>query len=163
MVSFAELYGQFRRYDNMSTHNHSAKLLRGVTMKNLKQIYLCSFLLAGFAAHAEEAIDSQVIAPPALGEETKGTPVALELNSVSTEGETSADDSTEQETVKSLFGKSKITESKRENGQVYLIELEHSSGSKQYIEENDSDGKIQSTSNDIEETPNLPKWKLGSW
>jgi hypothetical protein len=31
------------------------------------------------------------------------------------------------------------------------------------MEETGSDGKIESTNNDIEETPNLPKWKLGSW
>ena len=62
-----------------------------------------------------------------------------------------------------LLGTTRISERRHENGRIYRIELEHSSGSKQVIEEFDSDGKIQSTSNDIEETPNLPKWRLGSW
>jgi len=109
-------------------------------------------------------------APPELGQETKGTPAVEETNAAqdqievqeTTQAEASAE---EQPTsgIDSLLGKAEITESKRESGQIYLIELEHSSGSKQYIEEIDSDGKIESTSNDIEETPNLPKWKLGSW
>lgn len=109
-------------------------------------------------------------APPEFGEETKGTPAIAEQASSSelkSAAQQSADaaDIGEQETtgIDSLLGKAEITESKRQNGQVYLIELEHSSGAKQYIEETDSDGKIESTSNDIEETPNLPKWKLGSW
>lgn len=110
-------------------------------------------------------------APPELGQETKGTPAVDETAPSQSEGVTesaAANQSDETETqsrsgIDGLLGKAQIVESKRESGQVYLIELEHSSGAKQYIEENDSDGKIESTSNDIEETPNLPKWKLGSW
>ena len=109
--------------------------------------------------------------PPELGQETKGTPAIDETAPVIDEQVTADDESeTEDESqsqtrsgIDGLLGKAEITESKRESGQVYLIELEHSSGTKQYIEETDSDGKIESTSNDIEETPNLPKWKLGSW
>ena len=110
-------------------------------------------------------------APPELGEETKGAPAVVESSTESAtqnpdEQEASADGDGVDEPasgVDNLLGTAKITESKRENGQVYRIELEHSSGAKQYIEETDSDGKIESTSNDIEETPNLPKWKIGSW
>ena len=114
--------------------------------------------------------------PPPIGAETKGEPatlgsVAEEIDS-SDEAAISPAISKELETepdvenrsgIDTLLGTATITESKRENGRVYRIELEHSSGSKQYIEESDSDGKIESTSNDIEETPNLPKWRLGSW
>ncbi len=109
------------------------------------------------------------IAPPTMGEETKGTPAVIEdqggnLQPVKAdEVETPKNEEEKKKSVFSALGTTKITESRRESGQVYRIELEHSTGSKQYIEETDSDGKIQSTSNDIEETPNLPKWKLGSW
>jgi hypothetical protein len=104
---------------------------------------------------------AQTSPPPSLGEETKGAPAIDETAPAL--GETSGKNEAKPSTANTLLGTSNVTESRRENGQRYLIELEHSTGSKQYIEENDSDGKIESTSNDIEETPNLPKWKLGSW
>lgn len=113
------------------------------------------------------ATAQDTIAPPEIGQETKGVPADLsEERNKGTEAakaEAITDEELTPTTNKSFLGSAKITESKRESGQIYLIELEHSSGSKQYIEETDSDGKIESTSNDIEETPNLPKWKLGSW
>ena len=62
-----------------------------------------------------------------------------------------------------LFGKATITERKRENGQVYAIEIQHSKGNKQYIEDNDSDGLTDGKTKDIDETPNIAKWRLGSW
>lgn len=107
--------------------------------------------------------------PPELGQETKGKPAVDETVSSSkveapaAQKPAAAAESESEARIDSILGKAKVTESKRENGQLYLIELEHSSGAKQYIEETDSDGKIESTSNDIEETPNLPKWKIGSW
>lgn len=107
---------------------------------------------------------AQTAPPPGLDEETKGTPAIEETTSVTAPSEEAAPEPAEQTTQSSgLLGTAKITESRRESGQVYRIELEHSSGSKQIIEETDSDGNIESTNNDIEETPNLPKWRLGSW
>lgn len=109
---------------------------------------------------------AQTSPPPSLGEETKGTPAYDEnapLDTITSDDQDKNEARNEDSVADSLFGTAQVTESRRENGQRYLIELEHSTGSKQYIEENDSDGKIESTSNDIEETPNLPKWKLGSW
>lgn len=120
--------------------------------------------LLNIASHSTVSADDSAIAPPALGEETKGTPAIPEGSPYKPEISSETEQADEDEVVSnSPFGRAKITESRRESGQVYLIELEHSFGSKQYIEETDSDGKIESTSNDIEETPNLPKWKLGSW
>lgn len=109
--------------------------------------------------------------PPSLGEETKGEPAMTErtpettpsIADTPTSSTLNQASSSKPTAIDSLLGKATITESRRENGQIYRIELNHSSGAKQYIEETDSDGKIHSTSNDIEETPNLPKWKLGSW
>jgi hypothetical protein len=104
------------------------------------------------------------IAPPSLGQETKGKPALDELADVEAVNTAPANKTaTVENRSSSIFGNAKVVESRRESGQLYLIELEHSSGSKQYIEETGSDTKIESTSNDIEETPNLPKWKLGSW
>ena len=114
--------------------------------------------LAALPAHAQEAI-----APPAIGQETKGTPAVIESPVTPAPQSEVAVPAKNKAAVNRVFGTTKITESRRESGQLYLIELEHSSGAKQYIEETDSDGKIESTSNDIEETPNLPKWKIGSW
>ena len=120
---------------------------------------------------------AQTAPPPKLGEETKGIPVIDEStpevdvdsaasapsseDTVATEEETVA---TEEETKgNNLFGKSTVVESRRENGQVYSIELQHSNAPTQYREETNSDGNIEFESKDVEDTPNLPKWKLGSW
>lgn len=120
------------------------------------------------------AIAQSVITPPTLGQETKGAPAVAEVpaadSAISDKDKDTADASSnnpeqanQAKGIDSLLGSATITELKRESGQRYLIELKHSAGSKQYIEETDSDGKIESTSNDIEETPNLAKWKIGSW
>lgn len=96
--------------------------------------------------------------PPKLGEETKGKPAVDETAQLPEEAK-------QQQPAKkeTLLGKTKITESRRESGQLYLIEIESATGAKQYIEEFDSNGIIESTPSDIEETPNLPKWKISSW
>ncbi|MEM7358008.1 MAG: DUF2782 domain-containing protein [Pseudomonadota bacterium] len=129
------------------------------------RVLSCLLVLFMMSMPFSHAQDGGVIAPPELGQETKGTP-AVEEQSAAEQAITAKRENQqeeEEEVSNSIFGTATVTESKRESGQVYLIELEHSAGTKQYIEETDSDGKIESTSNDIEETPNLPKWKLGSW
>ena len=110
------------------------------------------------------AASAQTAPPPALGEETKGAP-AIEETVSATEEEASntAADSETQTQDASAFGTSTVVESRRASGQVYSIELQHSNAPTQYIEETDSDGNIEYKSNDLEETPNLPKWKIGSW
>lgn len=139
----------------------SKTLSPNTSLLNRSLLVLLVLLLNTPVSYAQE---SGTLAPPELGQETKGTPAIEEsaaVEAITRKKEESAE--AEEETSNSIFGNATVTESKRESGQVYLIELEHSAGSKQYIEETDSDGKIESTSNDIEETPNLPKWKLGSW
>ncbi len=123
---------------------------------------LAASLLIGTNSQAQTA------PPPAFGENTKGTPAVpeVETQTQTKEGAKTAegdDEKKPQSFANALLGEATITESRRENGQVYRIELEHSSGSKQYIEENDSDGQLTKDSVDLEDTPNLPKWKLGSW
>ena len=132
---------------------------------NIKTLYglslVCTFLVCTASVSAQE-----VIAPPALGEQTKGTPADISdpVTEVASTQQTSSEaKQSDEEQNYGLLGRTDIDEQKRENGQIYRIELKHSSGSTQYIEENDSDGKLESTDNDIEVTPNLAKWKLGSW
>jgi len=130
-------------------------------MKNRKLGLLVSCVSAMCVCTLAQA---QTQPPPTLGQDTKGVPAieesASETSEVSAEKEV---EESKKDIARNPFGTTKIKESRRENGQVYLIELEHSSGVKQYIEETDSDGNIESQATDIEDTPNLPKWKLGSW
>lgn len=110
----------------------------------------------------------EVAAPPTLGEDTKGTPAFDEKASLPvTPTEETAEETAQQEEVDTndgLLGTASITESRRDNGQVYEVEIDHSlGGGKQYFEENDSDGSLETTPKDLEAIPNLPKWKLGTW
>lgn len=121
------------------------------------------------------SLNAQTAPPPEFGEDTRGEPAVLQESPQTEAGaEASAkalnqaqNKSAAEEKPKSfannLLGEATIKESRRENGQVYRIELEHSAGGKQYIEENDSDGLLSSDDINLEDTPNLPKWKLGSW
>ncbi|RBP53407.1 DUF2782 domain-containing protein [Arenicella xantha] len=122
------------------------------------------------ALSINSATQAETARPPVLGQETKGEPAPQEeLSNVDpapeakTESTQSAPTDTAQKKSSGAFGTTNVKESRRENGQVYRIELQHSSGRNQYIEETDSDGNIESDSSDIEDTPNLPKWRLGSW
>ena len=119
------------------------------------------------------ALLAQTAPPPAFGEETKGEPAPAELEQTATETEelegVSSNDADSSQVdagssgISNLLGDATITESRRENGQVYEVELDHSAGAKQYIQDSDSDGKLQPTGNDLEEEPNIPKWRLGRW
>jgi len=116
------------------------------------------------------SLNAQTAPPPSFGEDTKGEPALPEPGSEASAKAEAAKEKAEQEDeekqpslANSLLGEATITESRRESGQVYRIELEHSAGSKQYLEENDSDGELSSDDINLEDTPNLPKWKLGSW
>lgn len=130
-------------------------------------------IVAAIMFAASSAVFAQTAPPPTLGQDTKGAPAVQEVTSEASEAGSdkapNAQAEAEAKTAKNekskggALGTATVKESRRENGQIYLIELEHSLGAKQYIEETDSDGEIQSKANDIDETPNLPKWKLGSW
>lgn len=136
--------------------------MNNLSTKILALAISCSFTLFNFTT----TMAQDTITPPSIGQQTKGTPAVEETstNSAPKKEITTGKKSNSKNTTKnSVFGNATVVESRRESGQLYLIELEHSSGSKQYIEQTGSDTKIESTSNDIEETPNLPKWKIGSW
>ena len=138
-----------------------------------KKSQMTQLLTAIAAITISSSALAQTAPPPNLGQETKGQPAVEEAasatdtdqNAPAVAVEKTTEQTTAKKTVKSggPLGTATIKESRRENGQVYLIELEHSSGAKQYIEETDSDGSIESTLDGLDETPNLPKWKLGSW
>lgn len=60
------------------------------------------------------------------------------------------------------FGQT-ITEYKR-GGRVFLMTVKPRNGPTQYWDDLDGDGQFQrSNSNTIDETMNLPKWRLGNW
>lgn len=125
-------------------------------------LVISSALVIGTSIGISQA---QTAPPPSLGEETKGAPAIEEKTSTSESviDKTAASTEDVETQTTSAFGASTIVESRRENGQVYSIELQHTNAPTQYIEETDSDGNIEFESTDLEETPNLPKWKLGSW
>ncbi|MGK0439060.1 MAG: hypothetical protein ACJATK_002016 [Paracoccaceae bacterium] len=134
--------------------------LSDLTKISILPMAICVVLFVG-ASHAQTA------PPPTLGEETKGTPAieeqSAQSNAAHSKTTSKAKDKKPEGKKNSVLGTSTVVESRRESGQVYSIELQHSNAPTQYIEETDSDGNIESTSNDLEETPNLPKWKIGSW
>jgi hypothetical protein len=131
-------------------------------MKNLTAVNVTAGLV--FALTASTTL-AQTAPPPTLGQETKGQPAIEEDASeeTSTEALTTQEAPDEAQKSSGPLGSATIKESRRESGQVYMIELKHSAGAPQYIEEHDSDGNIESEATDIEETPNLAKWRLGTW
>lgn len=151
------------RYDTMLENPQE-----DAVMKSLQSNALMMFALLSLCVGVN-SVSAQTAPPPTFGQETKGKPAIPEgkrihseekdIENLSAKEQADASDSL----ATNLLGKATITESRRESGQVYRIELEHSSGSKQYIEENDSDGELDSDGMDFDDTPNLPKWKLGSW
>lgn len=130
---------------------------------------VCTYALLIAAGLAWSNLNAQTAPPPTFGENTKGEPAIPEENSIVEKTDKPHPQSNIKDKEKStsmannFLGEATIKESRRESGQVYRIELQHSAGSKQVIEENDSDGNIESNGIDLEDTPNLPKWKLGSW
>jgi len=124
-------------------------------------IIFASTLLAAQTSLAQESL-----APPSLGDETKGTPAIAETEPlpVETKEQTPEAQTTNTNEEFGPLGQATITESRRDSGQVYRVELEHSlGGAKQILEENDSDGKIESRSTGLDEEVNIPKWRIGSW
>ena len=132
----------------------------------MRSLILVTFIMFSSALFAQTA------PPPAFDEDTKGTPAVDETAQAdsneskpeelesTTEGSEEVD--SDSSGVSALLGDATITETRGENGQLQ-IELDHSAGSKQYLRDDDSDGKIQATDNDLDTEPNLPKWRLGRW
>ena len=118
----------------------------------------------------QASIAQETLAPPSIGEDTKGAPAVIESlplpsdTTVSNTDEVATDEVVEEENYGPL-GQATITETRRESGgNVTRIELEHSiGGGKQILEENDSDGKLETRSTGLEEEVNIPKWRIGSW
>lgn len=142
---------------------------RSILMRLAQLGTIASLLTVSAMAQTEKATDYDVAQPPTV-ERSVGSndnteqPAAAPAAAQSSDNEdatasTSSDDTSNQR----LFGTTKITERKRENGQVYSIELEHSSGSKQYIEDTDADGLSDTRTKDIDDHPNIAKWRIGSW
>ncbi len=132
-------------------------------------------LAGGLLCICQIGFAQESLAPPGLGEDTKGTPAVAErqplpVEPIPTEGieetakSTAAEDAASEENYGPL-GQATITETRRESGgQVYRVELEHSiGGGKQILEESDSDGNLETRSTGLDEEVNIPKWRIGSW
>ncbi len=123
----------------------------------------------GFAANVlasePKDLDSDGVAkPPAIDFSAPANEASNSGTSATAQAsDAGVSDSNEETSDDSFFRTSKITEHRRENGQVYSIELEHSAGNKQYIEQNDADGLNDTKPNDNENEPPIAKWRLGSW
>ena len=142
----------------VTTFKTSVMSRLGLLRPTLFSVALCVFSGVFYStSHAE------TLSPPTLGEETKGKPAIAEPIAVSAEEQAAQNKANEVVETVSPFGKSTITEHKRESGQVYLIEIDNSLSGKQYLYENDSDGQIGSSVEDNESIKEIPKWKLGSW
>lgn len=135
----------------------------------LPSIAAAAFLLIG-ASSFTLLSNAQTAPPPSIGEDTKGQPASTDETATPEKAETQISNKTansqakaEPEKATSPFGSATIKETRRENGQRYRVEMQHSAGAKQVLEETDSDGSLENTEKGIDDTPNLPKWKLGSW
>ena len=132
---------------------------------------VAALLVAASPATLAQSDDFDVSAPPKVtATKAYELPATSETSNVSPQTTNSGDAKASSSEVAqptsgadSLFGKAKITELKRENGQTYSIEIQHSQGAKQYIEDSDADGLTDGKTKDIDETPNIAKWRIGSW
>jgi len=111
---------------------------------------------------------SDALAPPSIGEQTKGKPAiaeTIEPSADNSDSSQSNSSNTENQSALNavINSTTTVTEHKRDSGQVYLIEFENSLGGKQYLDEGISDGKVGSSTEDKENINPIPKWKLGSW
>jgi len=113
-------------------------------------------LCANLITVAQDAIE-----PPSIGQKTKGTPAIVETETVSAVEHQASDQTATQD--KALFADAKVIERRRENGQVYRIELEHPLGARQYLDDDNMDGEVKTDDSSLEEAPNLAKWRIGSW
>jgi len=131
--------------------------------KFLIKLLLSITIISSCSMVSAQNSSADALAPPSLGEQTKGTPAVPEIP---TEDANNATENVTQTTLPEVIpglGSTTVTEHKRESGQVYLIELDNTIGGKQYLYENDSDGQIGSSVEDSESIKDIPKWKLGSW
>ena len=144
-------------------------------IKGLSAIALatCLLTISQFGL-LEDSFAQESLAPPTLGDDTKGTPAVAERQPLpvettstqtaeTTDGETA--EATDEDETFGPLGQATITETRRDSGgQVYRVELEHSiGGGKQILEESDSDGQLETRSTGLEEEVNIPKWNIFSW
>ena len=94
----------------------------------LAQLALVSSLLIANSSFAQTA------PPPNLGDETKGEPAIEESVATDANSESQADTESSEAENKGGISRATVVESRRENGQVYSIELQLSNAPNQYIE-----------------------------
>jgi len=119
-----------------------------------------AMLVLGGARAAEE--DETVPVPPEPAAESSGEQQA-EPAEQDNAGETKTRRTRDVEVNTRREHGQTITEYSR-NGEVFLMIVKPRVGPKQYWQDPDGDGQFQrSTSDDIDESVNLPKWRIGTW
>lgn len=114
-----------------------------------------ALLLAGGVRAAEDAPAEDAPAPPDSAED----PAA---STTGQQGEAGQPPPPVRAHRREAFGQT-ITEYSR-GGRVFLMTVKPRVGPTQYWDDPDGDGQFQrSTSDNIDENLNLPKWKLGGW
>ena len=107
-----------------------------------------------YAVHLQA--QDEAPAPPAVGEATAGTPAALPSEAAADED---GDDPAGITEVTVAGG----TETQfRRRGYIYGLRMEPRGGATQYMTD-DGDGQLQTRENGLEDTTNLPKWRIGKW
>ena len=97
-------------------------------------------------------------APPPVGEATAGTPAPLP-EEIQVEGKADPDDPRGLNEVTVASG----TETQyRRRGYIYELKMEPRGGATQYMND-DGNGQLQTRENGLEDTTNLPKWRIGRW
>ena len=149
----------------------SRRMTSQLSNSQLSASQLLAIIVVSILFISNQSSVAQVAPPPGLGETTKGTPAILDDKKSTTPDDQHNPSSTnkpsesqEQKSIAdNLLGTAKVKELRRENGQIYRIELEHSSGSKQVLEDSDSDGNFGDDDNSLGNAPKVAKWRIGSW
>jgi len=99
--------------------------------------------------------------PPEISDQASGEPDRAADASTADEEQSAAPEAPTVE-PRTEHGQT-ITEYRRQ-GQVFMMTVKPRAGPKQYWDDPDGDGQFQrSTSSNVDESINVPKWRLGSW
>lgn len=112
-------------------------------------------------------LSMSVLLPTATAEKTAPVPVidVIDVNKTTILKPISVKNSlqTKTENTETTDTAQKVTEFRRNGGQVYRLELKHSQNNIQYIEQSGFGADILLERGGISDIPNIPKWQIVSW
>lgn len=97
--------------------------------------------------------------PPEVGEATAGEPAILPEEEIPVVEEVDPDD---PRAINEVVAASGTETQYRRRGYIYELKMEPRGGATQYMSD-DGSGQLQSRENGLEDTTNLPKWRIGRW